>query len=164
MIDLYFAPTPNGWKASIMLEECGLDYAPKLVRLSEGEQFSDNFLKISPNAKIPAIVDYSPAPEWGNHRYLYSSLLLYCFIWLIKRSSSPLPQATCGRAKSSWNGCFGRLAIRVRWADNLATFETMPLKITATTALNGILANMIATWRFWKVRTGYWPNIQSPIC
>lgn len=65
MIDLYFAPTPNGWKASIMLEECGLDYAPKLVRLSEGEQFSDNFLKISPNAKIPAIVDYSPAPEWG---------------------------------------------------------------------------------------------------
>jgi GST-like protein len=65
MIDLFFAPTPNGWKASIMLEECGLDYEPKLVRISEGEQFSDEFLAISPNAKIPAIVDHSPAPEWG---------------------------------------------------------------------------------------------------
>lgn len=66
MIDLYFAPTPNGWKASIMLEECGLDYRPHLVRLSEGDQFSADFLAISPNAKIPAIVDHAPSPDWGD--------------------------------------------------------------------------------------------------
>lgn len=65
MIDLYFAPTPNGWKASIMLEECALEYTPHLVRLSEGDQFNPEFLKISPNAKIPAIVDHNPPAEWG---------------------------------------------------------------------------------------------------
>lgn len=66
MIDLYFAPTPNGWKAAIMLEECALDYRAHLVRLSEGEQFSDAFLAISPNAKIPAILDHAPGPGWGD--------------------------------------------------------------------------------------------------
>ncbi|MBJ6371084.1 glutathione binding-like protein [Sedimentitalea arenosa] len=65
MIDLYFAPTPNGWKVSIMLEECGLDYTPHLVRLSEGDQFEDAFLAISPNARIPAIVDHDPPAAWG---------------------------------------------------------------------------------------------------
>ena len=66
MIDLYFAPAPNGWKAAIMLEEAGLDYRPVLMRLSEGDQFSSDFLAISPNAKIPAIVDHAPDPAWGD--------------------------------------------------------------------------------------------------
>lgn len=60
MIDLYFAPTPNGWKVAIMLEEIDLDYRPILMRLSEGDQFSSGFLAISPNAKMPAIVDHAP--------------------------------------------------------------------------------------------------------
>ncbi len=66
MIDLYYAPTPNGWKAAIMLEETGLDYRPVLMRLSEGDQFSDAFLAISPNAKMPAIVDHAPGEGWGD--------------------------------------------------------------------------------------------------
>jgi len=66
MIDLYFAPTPNGWKAAIMLEETGLDYRPILMRLGEGDQFSPDFLAISPNAKIPAIVDHAPDAAWGD--------------------------------------------------------------------------------------------------
>jgi GST-like protein len=66
MIDLYFAPTPNGWKAAIMLEETGLDYSPILMRLSEGDQFSPDFLAISPNAKMPAIVDHAPEAAWGD--------------------------------------------------------------------------------------------------
>jgi GST-like protein len=66
MIDLYFAPTPNGWKAAIMLEETGLDYRPILMRLSEGDQFSPEFLAISPNAKMPAIVDHAPEARWGD--------------------------------------------------------------------------------------------------
>ena len=47
-IDFHYAPTPNGWKISIMLEETGLDYRPILMRLSEGDQFSPDFLAISP--------------------------------------------------------------------------------------------------------------------
>ncbi len=60
MIDLYTAPTPNGWKISIMLEECGLPYTPHLIRLDKGEQFAPEFLAISPNNRIPAIVDNDP--------------------------------------------------------------------------------------------------------
>ena len=58
MIDLYYWPTPNGWKVSIMLEECGLDYNLKLVNIGRGDQFEPEFLKISPNNRMPAIVDH----------------------------------------------------------------------------------------------------------
>jgi GST-like protein len=57
MIDFYYSPTPNGWKVAIMLEECAFDYETHLLMLTQGDQFSDEFLKISPNAKMPAIVD-----------------------------------------------------------------------------------------------------------
>jgi GST-like protein len=57
MIDLYSWPTPNGFKVHIMLEECGLKYAVHPVCIENGEQFAPDFLKISPNNKIPAIVD-----------------------------------------------------------------------------------------------------------
>jgi GSH-dependent disulfide-bond oxidoreductase len=56
-IDLYYWFTPNGWKISIMLEECGLPYTLHPVNIGKGEQFAPEFLKISPNNKIPAIVD-----------------------------------------------------------------------------------------------------------
>ena len=56
-IDLYFWPTPNGWKITIMLEECGLPYVVKPVDLSSGEQFAADFLRLSPNGRMPAIVD-----------------------------------------------------------------------------------------------------------
>jgi GST-like protein len=56
-IDLYYWPTPNGWKISIMLEECGLPYAVRSVNIGKGDQFSQAYLAISPNNKIPAIVD-----------------------------------------------------------------------------------------------------------
>ena len=57
MIDLYYAPTPNGWKISIMLEECELPYKLIPVNLGKGDQFKPDFLKISPNNRIPVIVD-----------------------------------------------------------------------------------------------------------
>lgn len=56
-IDFYFWPTPNGQKIRIMLEECGLPYRVKPVDISKGDQFKPKFLKISPNNKMPAIVD-----------------------------------------------------------------------------------------------------------
>ncbi len=61
MIDLHYWPTPNGWKISIMLEECGLPYRLKPVNIGRGEQFSAEFLAISPNNRMPAIVDHAPA-------------------------------------------------------------------------------------------------------
>jgi glutathione S-transferase/GST-like protein len=57
MIELYTAPTPNGWKASIMLEEVGLPYEVRPINLLSGEQKEDWYLKINPNGRIPAIVD-----------------------------------------------------------------------------------------------------------
>ncbi len=61
MIDLYYWPTPNGWKISIALEEMGLDYRVVPVNIQKGEQFEPDFLKISPNNRMPAIVDQNPA-------------------------------------------------------------------------------------------------------
>ncbi|MCC0017370.1 MAG: glutathione S-transferase N-terminal domain-containing protein [Rhodobiaceae bacterium] len=56
-IELHYWPTPNGWKVSIMLEECGLPYDLKLVNIGAGEQFKPEFLQIAPNNRMPAIVD-----------------------------------------------------------------------------------------------------------
>lgn len=56
-IELLYWPTPNGWKVSIMLEECGLPYEIKLVNIGKGDQFAPDFLAVSPNNKIPAIID-----------------------------------------------------------------------------------------------------------
>jgi GST-like protein len=58
MIDLYYWPTPNGQKISIMLEECGLDYTTIRVDIGAGDQFAKEFLRISPNNRMPAIVDH----------------------------------------------------------------------------------------------------------
>ena len=57
-IDLYYWPTPNGHKITIMLEECGLPYEIKLVNIGAGEQFAPEFLAISPNNRMPALVDH----------------------------------------------------------------------------------------------------------
>ena len=56
-IDLYYWPTPNGWKITIALEEMGLPYAVHLINIGAGEQFAPDFLKIAPNNRMPAIVD-----------------------------------------------------------------------------------------------------------
>jgi GSH-dependent disulfide-bond oxidoreductase len=61
MIDLYYWPTPNGWKISIALEEMGLAYNTIPVNIGVGDQFKPEFLAISPNNRMPAIVDQDPA-------------------------------------------------------------------------------------------------------
>ena len=58
MIDLYFWPTPNGWKITIMLEELNVPYNLIPVNIGQGDQFKPEFLKISPNNRMPAIIDY----------------------------------------------------------------------------------------------------------
>lgn len=63
MIDLYYWPTPNGHKITMMLEESGLAYKIMPVNIRKGEQFNPDFLVISPNNRIPAIVDHAPAKK-----------------------------------------------------------------------------------------------------
>ena len=58
MIDLYYAPTPNGWKITIMLEEIKVPYKIIPVNLGKGDQFTPEFLAISPNNRMPVIVDH----------------------------------------------------------------------------------------------------------
>ncbi len=61
MIDFYYWPTPNGWKVAILLEELAIPYKMCPVNIGKGEQFAPDFLKISPNHRMPAIVDHAVA-------------------------------------------------------------------------------------------------------
>jgi GST-like protein len=65
MIDLHYWPTPNGHKVTIFLEETGLEYRIVPVNIGRGEQFKPEFLKISPNNRMPAIVDHDPVDGKG---------------------------------------------------------------------------------------------------
>lgn len=73
MIDLYYWPTPNGYKISIMLEECGLEYTTIPVDIGAGDQFEPDFLRICPNNRIPAIVDH----ETGISVFEGGAILMY---------------------------------------------------------------------------------------
>ena len=79
MIDLYYWTTPNGHKITIFLEEAGLEYKIIPVQIAKGEQFKPEFLKISPNNRIPAIVDHQLAPNTTEPIALFESgaILLY---------------------------------------------------------------------------------------
>lgn len=78
MIDLYYWTTPNGHKITLFLEEAGLEYTIKPINIGKGAQFDPAFLKISPNNRIPAIVDHAPA-DGGEPISVFESgaILLY---------------------------------------------------------------------------------------
>jgi GST-like protein len=94
MIDLHYWPTPNGWKVSIMLEECGLPYTLKPVNIGRGEQFSPEFLAISPNNRMPAIVDHDP-PGGGAPVAVFESGAI--LIYLAEKTGRFLPADLRGR-------------------------------------------------------------------
>jgi len=91
MIKLYTAPTPNGHKISCLLEALQMDYEAVLVNLSEGEQFKPDFLKISPNGRIPAIVDTE------NDLSIFESGAI--MIYLADKAGKLIPQDTAKRYK-----------------------------------------------------------------
>lgn len=91
MIKLYTAPTPNGHKISCLLEALQMDYEAILVNLSEGEQFKPNFLKISPNGRIPAIVDTE------NDLSIFESGAI--MIYLADKAGKLIPQDNAKRYK-----------------------------------------------------------------
>ncbi|MCD6680697.1 MAG: glutathione S-transferase N-terminal domain-containing protein [Burkholderiaceae bacterium] len=93
MIDLYSWPTPNGHKVHILLEECELPYAVHAIDISAGDQFSPDFLAISPNNKIPAIVD-DEGPGGEPIPLFESGAIL---VYLAAKTGRFLPQDTRGK-------------------------------------------------------------------
>ena len=91
MIDLYTAPTPNGWKASVTLEELGLPYAVHAVDLANGEQRRPDYLKLNPNGRIPTIVDR----DAGDFAVFESGAIL---VYLAERTGRLMPGDAKGRS------------------------------------------------------------------
>ena len=94
MIDFHYWPTPNGWKVAIMLEECGVAYRMIPVNIGKGEQFEPAFLAISPNHRMPAIVDQDadpPVPVFES-----GAILLY----LAEKTGRFLPDGATGRKEA----------------------------------------------------------------
>ena len=89
MIDLYYAPTPNGWKISIMLEEAEIEYNVIPINLGAGDQFKPEFLKISPNNRMPVIVDHD-GPQGEEVSVFESGAIL---MYLGEKSGKFFPQS-----------------------------------------------------------------------
>jgi GSH-dependent disulfide-bond oxidoreductase len=96
MIDLYYWTTPNGHKITIFLEETGLPYNIKPVNIGTGEQFAPDFLRISPNNRIPAIVDHEPADGNGPLDIFESGAILQ---YLAEKTGEFLPTDLRGRTE-----------------------------------------------------------------
>ena len=95
MIDLYYAPTPNGWKITIMLEECSLPYRIIPVNLGKGYQFKAEFLAISPNNRMPVIVD-DDGPQGEKISVFESGAIL---LYLGEKTGKFLPSHQIDRIK-----------------------------------------------------------------
>lgn len=96
MIDFYFWTTPNGYKVLTFLEETGIPYRIVPVNISKGEQFEPGFLRISPNNKMPAIVDSSPGvPGVPISVFESGAILLY----LAEKTGRFLPKDLAGRSE-----------------------------------------------------------------
>ena len=95
MIDFHYWPTPNGWKVAIMLEELGLPYRTVITNISKGDQFAPEFLRISPNNRMPAIVDHDtggpPVPVFES-----GAILLY----LAEKTGRLMPADAPGRKEA----------------------------------------------------------------
>ena len=96
MIDLYYAATPNGLKIKLFLEETGLPYKVFPVNISKGEQFKPEFLAISPNNKIPAIVDQAPAGGGAPIAIFESGAIL---VYLAEKTGRFISKDTRGRVE-----------------------------------------------------------------
>ena len=94
MIDLHYWPTPNGKKVSILLEELGLPYTVVPVHIGRGDQFTDSFLKISPNNRMPAIVDHAPADGGAPISVFESGAIM---LYLAEKTGRFLPADVRGR-------------------------------------------------------------------
>ena len=91
MLDLYFFPTPNSRKVTILLEECALPYTLKLVHIGRGDQFHPDFLRISPNNRMPALVDHAPSGGGAPVAIFESAAIM---MYLAEKAGKFWPQET----------------------------------------------------------------------
>jgi GST-like protein len=96
MIDLYYWPTSNGHKITIFLEEAGIPYRIVPVNISKGDQFKPDFLAISPNNRMPAIVDNAPADGGAPISVFESGAIL---VYLAEKSGQFMPKDVRGRTR-----------------------------------------------------------------
>ena len=123
MIDLYYWPTPNGFKISIMLEECGLPYKIVPVNIGTGEQFKPDFLKISPNNRMPAIVDHEPADKGA----AVVGVRIRRDPAIPRREDRQVPaRRTCAASTRCCSGSTGRWAGSGRWRVRPTTSTSTP--------------------------------------
>jgi GST-like protein len=100
MIELHYWPTPNGHKITLFLEEAGLEYTIKPVDIGRGDQFKPEYLAISPNNKMPAIVDHAPADEGAPISVFESGAIL---LYLANKTRRFIPEDLRGRiAVNEW--------------------------------------------------------------
>jgi GST-like protein len=153
MIDLYYAPTPNGYKIKIFLEESGLEYKTINVNLRNGEQFKPEFLAISPNNKIPAIVDHNPADKKEPLSVFESGAIL---LYLADKAGKFMPKEFRAREEATqwlfWQAAnLTPMASQATYFNNYAT-EKVPYAIERyekeLTRLYGILDKQLKEKEF----------------
>jgi GST-like protein len=96
MFELFYWPTPNGKKVTILLEELGLPYRVTPCNIGRGDQFTDGFLKISPNNRMPALVDHEPADGGAPVGVFESGAIM---MYLAEKTGRFLPQDVRGKAE-----------------------------------------------------------------
>jgi len=153
MYDLYFWTTPNGYKPLLMLEEINASYELKSINIGKDEQFEPGFLKISPNNRIPALVDSAPSEGNGPQSVFESGAIL---TYLAEKSGQFMPKDLAGRTQAMewlmWQmGGLGPMAGQTHHF-LLAAKEQVPYAIERYTKesqrLYGVLDRHLATQPF----------------
>ena len=133
MIDFYFWTTPNGYKPLLFLEEAGLEYRIVPVNISKGEQFDPEFLAISPNNKIPAIVDHAPMGGHSPIALFESGAILLYLAEKADRFIPTTPLALAGLGENGGSACVRNVRDRwerwtwISWRDRRNRFHQAPL-------------------------------------
>ncbi len=159
MIDFYYWPTPNGWKISIMLEECGLPYRVVPVNIGKGDQFKPEFLAVSPNNRMPAIVDH----DWNGEVvpvFESGAILLH----LAEKSGRFMPTDRRGRKEALewlfWQvGNLGPMAGQLSHFVNYAQGDHAYRSSVTPTNTTAVLACWSTGWRD---ATTSWTSTRSP--
>ncbi len=153
MIELYYWPTPNGHKITMFLEEMGLPYEIRPVDISAGDQFKPEFLAISPNNRMPAIVDHEP-PGGGEPVSVFESGAI--LVYLAEKTGRFLPMDLRGRkAVLEWLfwqvGGLGPMAGQnhhfVQYAPEKIPYA-MNRYVNETNRLYGVLDRQLAGWEY----------------
>ena len=153
MLDFYFWTTPNGYKIAIALAEMGLPHRVIPVNIGKGEQFKPEFLAISPNNRMPALVDHDPKGGGAPLSVFESGAIL---LYLAEKTGQFI-RRTCAAASRSRSGCSGRWPASARWPGRTEHFnvyapEKIPYAIERytkeTNRLYGVLNKRLADREF----------------